>query len=138
MTTRRAAVLALAVAALALPAMPAAAQKADQTASQFYLAFRAAFDKAKAIEDLLPYLAKKNADQVKATPAAERAQMFQMMKEMGALTDVKILKEAKSGEGATLTVEGIGPDKKKTTGTIEIVKEGGAWKVGNENWHSPA
>ena len=32
----------------------------------------------------MPYLAKKNADQVKATPAAERAQMFGMMKAIGA------------------------------------------------------
>jgi hypothetical protein len=136
MTTRRAAVLVVAALLAGLAARPAQAQKAEQTASQFYLAYRAAFDKAKAIEDLLPYLAKKNADQVKATPAAERAQMFGVMKAMGTLTNVKILKEAKKGEGATLSVEGLGPDKNKTTGTVEIVKEAGAWKVGNEDWHS--
>jgi hypothetical protein len=149
-----------------LGAMPALAQKADQTASQFYLAYRAAFDKAKSIDDLLPYMAKKNVDQVKATPEAQRAQMFGMIKEMGALTNVKILKEAKNGDGATLTVDALGPDKAKTTGTIEILKEtkngdgatltvdalgpdkakttgtieilkeSGAWKLGKESWSS--
>jgi hypothetical protein len=131
-TVRVAGFVAVLLAGLAVA--PAFAQ--NQTASQFYLAYRVAFDKAKSIDELLPYLAKANADQVKATPAADRAQMFQMMKAMGALTNVKILKEAKSGEGATLTAEGTGPDKKKTTGTIEIVKEGGSWKVGKENWSS--
>jgi hypothetical protein len=131
-TVRVAGFVAVLLAGLAVA--PAFAQ--NQTASQFYLAYRAAFDKAKSVDELLPYLAKTSADQVKATPVAERGQMFQMMKAMGALTDVKILKEAKSGEGATLTAEGIGPDKKKTTGTIEIVKEGGAWKVGKESWSS--
>lgn len=41
---------------------------------------------------------------------------------------LKILKEAKNGEAATLTVDALGPDKAKTTGTIEILKEGGAWQ----------
>jgi hypothetical protein len=119
-----------------LTAVPARAQKADQTASQFYLAYRAAFDKAKSIDELLPYMAKKNVDQVKTTPAEQRAKMFGMIKEMGALTGVKILKEAKTADGATLTVEAVGADKAKTTGTIDIVKEGGAWKLSKENWSS--
>ena len=138
MMTRRTAVLVVAASLAALAPRPTLAQKADQTASQFFLAYRAAFDKAKTIDELLPYLAKQNADQVKSTPAAERAQMFQMMKELGKLTNVKVLKEAKAGDGVSLTVEGIGPDGKKTTGTVEILKEGGAWKVGNEDWQSPA
>jgi hypothetical protein len=28
------------------------------------------------------------------------------------------------------------PDKKKTNGKVEIVKEGGDWKLGSENWSS--
>jgi len=126
--------VALLVAALLVPslAQPAAAQ--TQTASQFYTAYRAAFDKAKKIEDLFPYMAKKNIDQVNATPAAERAQMFEMIKMVGAITDVKIVKETKTATGATLDVTAMDPDKKPTKGTVEIVKEGGAWKLGNESW----
>jgi uncharacterized protein DUF4878 len=111
---------------------PAVAQA--QTASQFYLSYRAAFDKAKKVEDILPYMAKKNVDQVNQTPAAERAKMFEMMKMMGTITNVKIVKETKSATGATLDVEALDPDKKKTTGSIEVVKEAGAWKLGSETW----
>ena len=126
--------VAVVVAALLVPslAQPAAAQ--TQTASQFYTAYRAAFDKAKKIEDLFPYMAKKNIDQVNSTPAAERAQMFEMIKMMGAITDVKIVKETKTATGASLDVTAMDPDKKPTKGTIEIVKEGGAWKLGSESW----
>ena len=137
MTARRVVVCLVAsvlVAATFVP--PASAQGAGQTASQFYLAYRAAFDKAKSIDELLPFLSKKGAEQVKATPAADRPKMFELMKMMGTLTEVKIIKEAKNGDGATLTVEGVSPDKTKTKGTVEIVKEGGAWKLGGENWSS--
>jgi hypothetical protein len=109
-------------------APPAVAQ--TQTATQFYMAYRAAFDKAKKVEDLIPYMAKKNVDQMNQTPAAERAKMFEMMKMMGAITNVKVVKETPGPTGATLDVTALDPDKKPTKGTVEVVKEGGAWKIG--------
>ena len=121
-------VLTLALAAAAL------AQKPGQTASQFYMAYRAAFDKAKAIEELLPYMSKKSRAEVQSTPARERVHMFQMMKMLGTLTDVKIVNEAASPQGVVLTVEGFDSQKKKTTGKVEIAKEDGVWKLGEENW----
>ena len=128
--------VAVLVAAVLLPslAQPAAAQ--TQTASQFYMTYRAAFEKAKKIEDLFPYMAKKNIDQVNATAPAERAQMFEMIKMMGAITDVKVVKETKTATGATLDVTAMDPDKKPTKGTVDIVKEGTAWKLGSESWKS--
>jgi hypothetical protein len=113
-------------------AQPATAQ--TQTASQFYMAYRSAFDKAKKIDDLFPYLSKKTLDQVNQTPAAERSKMFEMMKMVGAITNVKIAKETPTATGATLDVTALDPDKKPTKGTVEIVKEGGAWKLGGESW----
>lgn len=136
------ATLALAGLIVSLTAAPVRAQApagdaSKQTASQFYMAYRAAFDKAKSVEDLFPYMAEKNRKEAEATPAAERKKMFQMIKMMGALTNVKVIKEARSPDGgATLTVEGTQSDKDKATGTIEIVKEGGAWKIGSESWKS--
>ena len=117
---------------------------AARTAAQFYLAYRAAFDKATKLEDILPYLAAKNRKAAEAMPAAERDPGFQMIKAANALTGVRVLKEEKTAAGVMLTVEGVDsvarPDqhgvavKKKNTGTVMIVKEGGAWKVGDENW----
>jgi hypothetical protein len=113
---------------------PLAAQ--TKTASQFYMDYRTAFDKATKIDDVLPFMSKQRADEVAATPADERAKMFEMIKMMGALTEVKILKEAKTPEGATLTVEALDPEKKKTTGTVKVIKEGDAWKLDGESWKS--
>lgn len=119
------------------------AQPKAQTATQFYMAYRAAFDKATKIDDLFPYMAAKNVKQAEATPKADRDKMFGLMKMMGTLTDVKVLKEEHAADGNTvLTVEGLGPSfsdsakKEKTTGKITITKEGGAWKILEEGWKS--
>jgi hypothetical protein len=119
---------------VSLVAQPAPAQ--TETASQFYVRYRTAFDKAKKIEDLTPFLSKKTLDMVNATPEAERPKFFEMMKMMGSITDMKILKETKTADGAMLAVEAMDPDKKKTNGKVEIVKEGSDWKLGSENWSS--
>jgi hypothetical protein len=117
--------------------LPAAQAPAGQTATQFYTSYRQAFDKAKKIDDLLPFMAEKNKKQVEATPAADRAQMFEMMKAMGTITDLKVVKEERQPDGsAVLTCEAMDPTHKKTTGKVTIVKEGGAWKVGDESWSS--
>ena len=112
--------------------------QAEQTASQFYTEYRAAFDKAKAVEDILPYMSASRRKQVESTPAEERKKMFGMIKIMGALTNVKIVKEARTADGATLTVEALDSDKAKTTGTITLVKEGAAWKIDKESFKSSA
>jgi hypothetical protein len=128
--------VAVLVGVLLAPSLAQPAMAQTQTASQFYMAYRSAFDKAKKIDDLFPFMAKKNVDQVNQTPAADRSKMFEMMKMMGAITNVKVVKETPSATGATLDVTALDPDKKPTKGTIDVVKEGGAWKIGSENWSS--
>ncbi len=125
---------------LAFVSTVALAQQPAQTASQFYMKYRAAFDKAKTVDEILPYMAKENRTQVEATPAADRAKMFEMIKMMNTLSAVKVVKEerAADGAGATLTVEGMDTDKKKNTGKVTVVKEAGEWKVGKESWSSSA
>ena len=117
-------------------ASTAAAQTANQTASEFYMKYRAAFDKAKAIEELLPYASKSMKADIESTPAAERPGMFKMIKEMSKMSNVKIVKETKTADGVTLSVEAVGEDRGKMTGQIQIVKEDGAWKIGKESWSS--
>jgi hypothetical protein len=112
----------------------AAAQPASQTASEFYVAYRAAFTKAKAIEDLSPYMSKEMKAKIDSTPAADRPKMFEFIKQMSSsMTNVKVLKETTTPEGVTLTVEGM-DGKEPMTGQIRIVKENGAWKMGRESW----
>lgn len=118
---------------LAVASATAAAQ-ADQTATDFYMKYRAAVTKAKAIEDLFPMVSKEMKSQVEATPKDQRPMMFDFMKEMSkSMTGVKVVKETKTDDGVMLTVEAM-DGKEKMTGQIKVVKEGGAWKMGKESW----
>ncbi len=120
--------------ALALVATLAAAQPAEQTATQFYLAYRAAFEKAKTIDDLLPFLAKTMREQLAAPPEADRQRRFRILKALDEYTGVKVIKETKSAGGVNLDVEGFDAAKKKSKATVQIIKENGAWKVFGEIW----
>lgn len=135
-TVRSAICMALAaVVALGVGAMTTHAQK-PQSGTEFYLAYKAALDKAIKIEDIYPFMAASRLAEMKAAPAEDRKMMFEMLKTIGTVTGAKVLKETATPTGATLDVEGVGADKEKTTGTITLVKEAGAWKVDKENWKS--
>ena len=105
-----------------------------QTPSQVYTAYRAAFDKATREDDIKPFQSKKVRDEFDAMPAAQRADMFKMMKAMGTMASVKVVKETLTPTGATLSVDAINPSKVKMTCEVTLVKEDGAWKIAHENW----
>lgn len=133
----RAALTLVCLSALVLTTAAPVWAQAPATASDFYMQYRKAFDAAKKIEDILPFMSAATKKEIESTPAAQRPQMFEMVKMMGALTQVKIAKEARTPDGgATLTVNAMDPDKHATVGTITVVKEGGAFKLGRESWSS--
>lgn len=126
--------LAIAILAATCVAVAGAAAQPTGEGTKFYTEYRAAFVKAKAVEDILPYLSKGRADMVQKTPKEERVQMFGMMKAMD-VKDVKILKETKTDAGFVLEATGkggMGPGEAK--GTINIVREGGKLKLDKESW----
>jgi len=112
----------------------AGAQTGEQTGTQFYMAYRAAFAKASKVEELFPFMGTAQRSQVEKTPAAERPEMFKMIKAFNTFTNVKVTKETKTATGATLEVEGVSEDKAKATATVELIREGNAWKIGRESW----
>jgi len=125
--------LALVTSPLALLAQTPAA--APETATQFYVKYLDAFGKATKIEDVLPYLSAETRKKVESEPVAERPKFFELLKMMAGMnTGIKVTKEQRTSTGATLTAEAIDADKKKVSGTITIVREGGAWKLGQESW----
>ena len=126
--------LLLMVFAVSATASALAAQ--TQTASEFYVKYRAVFDKAKAVEELLPYMSKEMKVKVEETPAGERPKLFEMIKMMSKMSNMKVVKETKNEQGVMLSVEALGEDRGKMTGQIQIVKEDGAWKIGRESWSS--
>jgi len=115
-----------------------ASPPANQTATQFYMAYRAAFDKATKIEDILPYMCAANRKQAEAEPKADRDKMFEMIKMLDTHTKVKVLKEDRQADGSVvLSVTAYDTDQKKdVTAQVTVVKEEGAWKLQKEAWTS--
>jgi hypothetical protein len=126
-------VAAMLLVGMQLAAGSLAAQPAGEGA-KFYAEYRAAFAKAKAIEDVLPYLSKARVEMVNQTPKGDRAKMFEIMKAMD-VKNVKVVKESKTDAGYVLEAVGkggIGPGEAE--GTINIVREGGKLKLDKESW----
>jgi hypothetical protein len=44
-------------------------------------------------------------------------------------TDVKVIKETATPNGATLSLEAVDRDRKPVISSVDIVKENGAWKT---------
>ena len=115
-----------------------AAPPASQTATQFYMAYRAAFDKATKIEDVLPYMCAANRKQAEGQPKGERDKTFEMIKMMDTHTKVKVLKEDRQADGGVvLSVSAFDTDQKQdVSAKVTVVKEDGAWKLQKEAWTS--
>ncbi|HUK14163.1 MAG TPA: hypothetical protein VLW17_12750 [Thermoanaerobaculaceae bacterium] len=126
------------IAFVAVAAGLAAAPPANQTATQFYMSYRAAFDKATKIDDIMPFMCADNRKQAEATPPADRDKMFGMIKMMDAHTKIKVVREDRQPDGSVeLGVTAFDTDQKKdVTGKVSVVKEGGAWKLRKESWSS--
>jgi hypothetical protein len=127
--------LACLVAASMLFALPASAQGAN-TATDFYINYRAAWSSATTMDPLLNYIAKDSRRSFEVMPAEQRKSMFDVMKQTGTIRNLKVVKETKTADGFVLEVTGIGPDNKPATGTVEIVWEGPAMKLKKEAWRS--
>ena len=118
-------------------AKPGPALPGPQTATQFYLEYRAAFDKANALDEVLPFWAAAKRKEGEAMPAMVRNVGWRSMKSANAVSGVTVMKEEVTADGAKLTVEGVRSDRTKTkkTGIVTLVKEGGAWKLAAEHWN---
>jgi len=126
-------VIASLVAASLLLALPVSAQKAPQTATQFFMEYQAAWAQAKSMDTIVPFMGKESRGKYEATPKEQRQPMFEMIKAMSP-TNVKVVKETKTADGFTLALTGVDADKKVTTGTATIVIEGGVMKLKGEEW----
>lgn len=118
--------------------LPGAAQTPTatyKTAGEYYLAYRAAFVKARTIDELTPWMSKARRDQIAKETPADRQEMFDMIKMFDDRTNIKVVKEKATAGGAELQVEGLSAESKaKGTGVITLVKEGATWRVDRESW----
>lgn len=124
----------LAVVLLCVPMLRAQAPAAE-TATQFYARYLAALGTATKVDDLMPLVSANMVKQINATPADQRGMLFDMLKGFASMNkNIKVTKETPTTKGATLTASATGMDGKPVKGTIDVVKEGGAWKLDHEGW----
>jgi hypothetical protein len=110
-----------------------------QTATEFYLEYRAVFDKARTLDEILPFMTAQKRQEAKAMPAMVRQFGLESLKSTKNDNNVTVLREDQTVTGATLAVEGVRPPRGKTAaavvkGTVTLVKESGAWKIASETW----
>ena len=102
---------------------------------QTYLAFRQAMDKAKAVEEIVPFMDKASRAKVEAASPEERKDGFEMMKAFSEVFDVKVGKETVTGETAVVEATGVSAmDGKDSVATVQMVQEDGAWRIKHEKW----
>jgi hypothetical protein len=111
------------------------------TPSAVYFAYRDAALKAKIADDIAPYLKKADLAQMKAAPPKLKELFLNLHQSMEKMATVapKVLKETVQGDTATLELETVCDytsydphlGKKKCKATLKLLKEGGAWKIGD-------
>ena len=112
-------------------------QAAAETASQFYLRWRTTAINAKSIDEVRPFWSADMREQFDMQADSDKAALLPMMKQgYGAQTEVRVVKETPTPTGATLSLEGVDAEKHPLVGTVDVLKENGAWKVSNavERW----
>ena len=130
---RRTSILTAVVITLLL-ALPVLAADKPGEGTKFFMNYRAAFQEAKAVEELFPFLSKERISQVEKTPKQDRVKMFELMKMMD-MKNVKVTKETETATGYTLEATGEGGmEGGPSKGTIRIVREDRKLKLGEESW----
>jgi hypothetical protein len=114
---------------------PKAVTQAAETPTQFYLRYRNAVLDARSIEDVIAFWRKEMVDEFKQFPPDQRVDLDALKRMYGMHKDVRVTAETAGETGATLSLEAVGPQQKRVTGTAYLSKENGQWKLfGQEAW----
>jgi hypothetical protein len=107
-----------------------------ETATQFYLRWRATALNAKSMDEIIPFWTGATVQQFNMGPASARADTLPMLKRFYATqANVKVVNETATATGATLSLEGVNSSGKPIVAIVPIAKEDGAWKVTGEVEH---
>jgi hypothetical protein len=119
------------IARKAKPAPPSLADAAAAAKSPQAEAYRKYLEalRKEDLPALKKLLSAEMAKNLEGPDAKEGVKLIKMMM----ASDIRVLKVTSSGGAATLEVTGK-QDGKLSAGTVEMVLEGGRWKVGKESW----
>ncbi|MEO8487847.1 MAG: hypothetical protein ABI585_16090 [Betaproteobacteria bacterium] len=127
------ALLATALVALVVPATHAAVTAEPGTPGRAYLDLRVAVEKATTPEAVLPYLSATYRRVVSRLPKAEREGWLARLKRVPP-AQVKLQAQALAGDRVALGAVARDASHVKWSGRIEMVREGGAWRLADESW----
>ena len=111
-----------------------AVQSDTASPSAFYRAYRSAFETAKTLDDVVPYLAREARELVARLSTDDRRRMFDTLKIMSLMRDVTIVEEVEGGEEVLLSVEALQPEGGWLEGVVVLTREDSVWKVVRETW----
>lgn len=126
--------LAVALVAFALPTAGAVAD-GPGTPARAYLDLRAAVARATSIDTVLPFLSATYRRVVSSLPAAERVDWLQRLKRVPP-PGVTVQAQALAGDRCALGAVTRDASHVKWSGRVEMVREGGAWKLADETWRT--
>ena len=94
--------------------------------------------KAQSLNELKPYLSQNNINQMGEISPEDEASFLEIMREVRSTFKIKDITSKIEGNTATLTATGTDASdpNTKVTGIITLVKEGGKWKLDNEDYTS--
>jgi hypothetical protein len=122
-----------------LPTRTGSAVATAQSPTERYEFFRAALDKAEALEELLPLTSSAVRDEMTRRPPAYRKAILADLKTRG-LGQFRVVAERIDGDVAWLTVEGtnlVDPEhnvRSHARGSVVLLRQDGAWRVDDEVW----
>jgi hypothetical protein len=119
---------------LGFAALPSAILAEEKTPTQAYLEYQAAVQKATSLAEVLPRLSAAYRAMLESHPKKEHPVWLERLKQSSNIKDLKITKETISGDKCALDGNGTSARGNSVKGKVNLVKEGGAWKLDEEFW----
>ena len=105
-----------------------------KTPTQSYLDYHAALQKARTLDEVLPYMSAAYRAMLESQPKSDRPVWLGRLKDMSSGKDLKVTKETIKGDACTLEGTATSAKGNLMRGKISMVKEGGSWKLDEEGW----
>jgi hypothetical protein len=120
---------------LVLCASPSlAAGEPAKSPTQAYLDYHAAVLKARTLSEVLPYLSAEYRGMLGSKPKKDHPVLLERLKETANVKDLKIGRETIAGDKCTLEGTATSARGNAVHGKVNLVREGGAWKLDEEFW----
>jgi hypothetical protein len=112
------------------PLQQATSAAPNESATQFYLRWRITAINAKSIDEITAFWTADTVEQFNMEDDSAKAATLAMIRRAySPQTDVRVVKEIATPQGATLSLEGLDHGRHSIVSTVQVLKENGAWKM---------